>query len=152
MTTDPIVKTIRVGLDPDAAFDLFANRIAEWWPMERHSVSANTGATGASIEVEPQIGGALAEICPDGTRHIWGHFQEWAPGRAFAMTWHPGHGPERQTSLRVTFDGDSNGTTVALTHSGWEALEDGARVRTGYDGGWDGVLADYAAAVLEPAE
>ena len=27
MTTDPIVKTIRVGLGPAAAFDLFAHRI-----------------------------------------------------------------------------------------------------------------------------
>ena len=150
MTTDPIVKTIRVGLDPAAAFDLFAHRIAEWWPMDRHSVSANTGAPRATIELEPRMGGALTEITHDGTRHVWGHIQDWAPGQFFAMTWHPGHGPERQTHLRVTFDGDGMGTKVVLTHSGWEALADGAKTRSGYDGGWNGVLANYEAATLQP--
>lgn len=150
MTTEPIVKAIHVGLSPDAAFDLFANRIAQWWPMERHSVSANSGAPKGSIEVEPGLEGSLTEITHDGTRHVWGHFREWEPGRSFAMSWHPGHGPERQTHVRVTFDADGAGTRVVLTHSGWEALADGAKTRSGYDGGWNGVLADYEAATLQP--
>jgi hypothetical protein len=40
------------------------------------------------------------------------------------------------------------GTEVTLTHSGWETLgEEGPKTRDGYDGGWNGVLAEFVAAV-----
>ena len=143
MTTDPIVKTIHVSLDPAAAFNLFALRMDEWWPMDRHSVSAGSGKAAQNLTLEPYVGGALSEVAHDGAIHVWGHIQEWAPGEALALTWHPGHGEDQQTKVRVTFASDGEGTRVELTHSGWEALEDGAKRRGGYNSGWDGVLGEF---------
>ena len=136
-----------MGIAPDAAFELFANRISDWWPGDRHSVSAGDGEAAQSIGLQARDGGEVFEIAHDGTRHIWGHIQEWTPGAALAMTWHPGQSPDTQTRVRVTFEADGDGTRVELTHSGWDALADGAAKRNGYNSGWDGVLARYAGAV-----
>ena len=90
--------------------------------------------------MEPRLGGAVIEIAADGARHVWGEVLEWAPGAALRMTWHPGKMAEQGTQVRVTFAPDGDGCRVELTHSGWEALEDGAKMRAGYNSGWDGVL------------
>ena len=51
------------------------------------------------------------------------------------------------TEVEVRFTPDGAGTLVELEHRGWErAGESGAKSRDGYDGGWNLVLARYAAA------
>lgn len=141
MSIDPIVKTVRVGLTPQAAFDLFTTRMGEWWPIESHSVSAGQGAPSKSLGMTARLGGEIAEVASDGTTHIWGKIDDWNPGKMFACTWHPGRTDGSETRLRVTFEADGDGTLVTLTHSDWEALgEEGAKTREGYDGGWTGVL------------
>ncbi|MDA8585146.1 SRPBCC domain-containing protein [Rhodobacteraceae bacterium] len=145
MTTHPIVKTIHVNLDPKAAFDLFTRRISEWWPVESHSVSAGKKEVPNALMLEAKKGGALVETGVDGAKHVWGHILEWSPGEAFAMTWHPGKSPDEKTKVHVQFQSEAAGTQVTLTHSGWEALENSAGLRAGYNGGWDGVLGRYSA-------
>lgn len=147
MTTDPIVKTITVPLAPGAAFDLFTARIAEWWPLDRKSVSAGQGARSKNLTLEPHVGGAFFELGHDGTEHRWGTVEEWLPGSAFATTWHPGRMSDSQTRIRVTFEAEGTGTLVTLTHSGWEALSaEQAAMREPYIDGWGEVLALFAAA------
>ena len=53
---------------------------------------------------------------------------------------------DQQTEVRVTFATDGDGCRVELTHSGWEALDDGATTRGGYNSGWNGVLERIVAA------
>lgn len=147
MTIRPIVKNVRVGLSPEKAFDLFTTRMETWWPVESHSVSAGNGAPSKSLTFDAKMGGELVEIASDGVRHVWGIVHEWAPGAAFAMSWHPGKSADQGTRLRVTFAADGEGCQVELTHDGWEALgDDGAKMRDGYDGGWNGVLERYTQA------
>ncbi|MEM7752995.1 MAG: SRPBCC family protein [Pseudomonadota bacterium] len=148
MTIDPIVKTVRVPLRPVDAFALFTEKIGAWWPVESHSVSAGQGAPSRSLSLEGKMGGALIEIGHDGTQHNWGTVEEWEPGHVFATTWHPGKMADRQTRVRVTFEADGDGTLVTLTHWGWDALgNDAAAMRTGYDGGWNGVLERFVGAI-----
>ena len=147
MTTEPIVKTIRVPLVPDAAFELFTARIGTWWPVESHSVSAGQGAPSKSLVMETRLGGEVTEIASDGTRHVWGKVLEWEPGAALRMTWHPGKMADQKTELHVTFAAEGDGCRVQLTHSGWEALADGDKTRAGYNSGWVGVLDRFSAAV-----
>ena len=147
MTTDAIRETVRVGLAPEQAFDLFTRRIGEWWPVASHSVSAGQGEPSKSLTLEPALGGALTETGHDGTIHVWGHVEEWEPGRVVAMTWHPGKSADNQTRVRVEFEPEAEGTRVTLTHSGWEVLgPDAAKARNGYNEGWVGVLDRYRAA------
>ena len=140
MTTEPIVKTIQVSLAPQAAFDLFTRRMSEWWPLGRHSVSAGQEQVAQSVTIDAEVGGELIEIDYEGNRQVWGHVVEWQDGVAFAVTWHPGKSANEQTRVRVSFEAEGGGTLVTLTHSGWEALSDGATLRNGYNSGWDGVL------------
>ena len=146
MTTEPIVKTVHVALPPAAAFDLFTARIGDWWPVESHSVSAGQGAPSQSLAMEPRLGGEVIEIAADGARHVWGKVLEWDPGVSMRMTWHPGKMADQQTEVRVSFKAAGAGCRVELTHAGWEALEDGAKTRAGYDTGWVGVLERFTAA------
>ena len=146
MTTDPIVKTIEVPLGPDAAFELFTAKIGTWWPVESHSVSAGNGAPSQSLTLDARMGGALVEIASDGTQHVWGEVLEWEPGQSLRVTWHPGKMTDQQTEVRVTFEAAGDGCRVELTHSGWEALEEGAKMRSGYNDGSVGVLERYSKA------
>lgn len=147
MSIPPIVKTIRVGLAPASAFELFTARMGDWWPVASHSVSSGQGAPSKSLAMTCELGGEIVEIAADGSVHHWGRIDEWTPGEAVAMTWHPGRTDGAMTRVRVAFTPDGDGTVVTLTHSGWEALGDeGAKTRDGYDGGWVGVLERYIGA------
>ncbi|MGR3433378.1 MAG: ArsR/SmtB family transcription factor [Shimia sp.] len=141
MTTDPIVKTLDVDLPPDAAFDLFATRMGEWWPTDTHSLSAEDGARPHAVEVEPREGGRILDTTHDGRIAPWGRVTAWEPGRRFAAAWHVGRPEAEATMLDVRFDARGGGTRVTLIHDGWEVLgAAGAALRGGYHGGWDRVL------------
>lgn len=147
--SDPIVKKVLVNCAPARAFDLFVARMAQWWPLATHSVSAGTGRPARGLTVEPRVGGAVRETLADGSHSLWGEVLAHEPGRRFAMTWHPGRPSAQATRVEVLFEPAAEGrTVVTLTHSGWEILGSAADARReGYAGGWDLVLGQcYAGA------
>jgi uncharacterized protein YndB with AHSA1/START domain len=146
MTLSPLIKSILVPLAPGPAFDLFTRRMAEWWPLGTHAVSANTlKAPASGVTVPPLVGGVVMETQADGTTAPWGTVTTFEPGHCFAMTWHPGHDPARATLVSVAFATEGTGTRVTLTHSGWDAREDGAAARQSYEDGWEALLShDFA--------
>ena len=144
----PIVKTLHVPVSPSEAFHLFTARIAEWWPVESHSLSATSGEVPASVEVEPREGGQVLERCTDGETRPWGRVTAWQPGEKFAVAWHVGRGEAEATDVTVVFARVEGGTQVTLTHDGWDALgEDAGFVHAGYLTGWDLVLVDRFGAI-----
>ena len=147
MGTDPIIKTAQVPMTPDRAFDLFTAKIASWWPVQTHSVSAGMGAPSKDVIFHGGADGKIEEIAHDGSRHIWGRVTDWVPGVSLGFTWHPGKAEDRQTYVRVEFKASESGTLVTLTHEGWENLSDEDRATHGsYREGWNGVLALYQSA------
>ena len=142
--TDPIIKTIEVPCGPDRAFDIFVNRIANWWPLDGHAASAAAGQAALGVTIEPRVGGAIFETMYDGTRTDWGEIPVFEAGRKLSMTWHPGNNADSPTRVDVVFDGISEERTrVTLTHSGWEVwAEEAAAKRENYDKGWDFVLGE----------
>ncbi len=140
--TEPIVKTVIVNATADRAFDVFVNRIAKWWPLDGHAVSASQGKPALAVVIEPRVGGAIYETMFDGTRAEWGKVLEFEPGRRLAFTWHPGTNADKPTRVDVTFEDQGAGQAkVTLTHSGWEIwAKDAPNKRSGYDTGWDFVL------------
>ena len=140
---EPVVKTVEVGVAPDRAFQIFTERISEWWPKARHSIGENEVA---DIAVEPRIGGRIYERWHDGTEYDWGIFTAWDPPHRLAMDWRPVPTSGPTTEVDVTFSPSPAGTLVELTHRGWERLGDSAaEARRSYDDGWVGVLALYEA-------
>ncbi|MCP3970235.1 MAG: metalloregulator ArsR/SmtB family transcription factor [Rhodobacteraceae bacterium] len=143
----PITRTVRVPLPPARAFDLFTREMADWWPLDTHSISAQSGQTAKTVVVTPEPGGPITETKPDGTTTLWGRVTEWQPGRAFAMAWHVGRPASQATKVRLSFDVVAGGTRVTLVHSGWQALGAEATViRVGYLTGWDSVFCTRFAA------
>lgn len=133
-----IVKTLHLDVPVERAFSSYVDAISAWWPVDTHSVSG----AGSVIELSPS---GCFETAPDGTRSEWGTVTAWDATTHVAHTWHPGSPPEPHTDVDITFTADDSGTTVVLTHSGWDAAGDGASVRDDYDTGWDYVLGCYLA-------
>jgi len=140
-----IVKEITVPLTPERAFQLFTDEIADWWPLDSHSLSASDGKPAQSVEITLEIGGEITEIRADGSKGKWGSVVDWQPGKRFAMTWHVGRPEAEATLVEVSFDVVADGTRVTLVHSNWQALEglvgDAAVAQhAGYSSGWNMVF------------
>ncbi len=141
--TDPIKKTLTVPLDPATAFELFTNRMATWWPLDKHSLSAGAGKVAQSIAVDPRVGGAVTETMHDGRTVVWGKILDWQPGQSFAMSWQLDRPADEATRLEISFAAEGSGTLVTLLHDGWEAIPESARAaREHYATGWEYVLCD----------
>ena len=133
--TAPVRREVLVNAPPDRAFDLFTGRIGEWWPLARFSVfTTGTVAFEGSLIVE-----RLGE-----QESVWGEVTTWAPPGEVGFTWHPGHGSEHATDVRVTFEAQGEQTLVALVHTGWERMTDPDASADEYRSGWVGVLGGYA--------
>lgn len=142
--TDKITKTVVVNAAPAQAFDIFVNRIAKWWPLDGHAVSAASGKPALAVVIEPRVGGAIYETMFDGTRAEWGEVLVFEAGQRLAFTWHPGTNKDRPTRVEVSFEAHGAGQAkVTLIHSGWEVwASDASEKRGGYDTGWDFVLGE----------
>ena len=139
--TDPIRKTLTVPMRPEQAFDLFTDKLADWWPVETHSLSAANGDLPRDVTVEGREGGRITETRPDGDTAPWGTVTRWEPGRAFGVAWHVGRDASEATDLLVVFTPVETGTRVDLTHDGFDRLDDAATAMAGsYRSGWDLVL------------
>jgi len=140
---EPIRRTIEVRCDPATAFAVFTERMAAWWPLDRNSVSAMSGAAARSVTIEPHVGGSVYEIAADGSRQDWATVRTFEPGRRLVLAWHVMAPPDQATEVEVRFVPSGGGTRVELEHRGWEILGAEAEVRRGhYDGGWARVFDD----------
>lgn len=135
-----VVRTsVFVPLDREAAFRLFTEQMATWWPLETHSVHH---ADASGVVVEPHVGGRVYETTDDGRTAEWGVVGAWDPPSRLAMSWYPGHTPDLATQLEIGFEAvAAGGTTVRLVHSGFEVRGDQAvAVADEYRTGWEYVL------------
>ena len=138
----PLEKSVLVACAPERAFQAFTAEIAAWWPLATHSVGEDK-ATG--VRIEPIVGGRVYETIEGGRECDWGRVLAWSPPSGFAMSWHPGRGPETQQRVTVSFTAEGAGTRVRLVHDGWAAGIDGQKTREAYNSGWDTVFAvDFA--------
>ncbi|HEX6338114.1 MAG TPA: metalloregulator ArsR/SmtB family transcription factor [Jiangellaceae bacterium] len=136
----PVQKTCTVPLPPERAFDLFTDRMGEWWPVETHSISADASAVRA-LHFEGRVGGRVVEVTADGQEYSWADVLAWNPPTRFVLSWHPTTEPVAASRLEVTFRAVESGTEVVLVHSAWEEFgEEGSALRDRYESGWDLVL------------
>jgi uncharacterized protein YndB with AHSA1/START domain len=135
--------SVTVKLPRDAAFRLFTERMASWWPLATHSVFH---AEAVTVTIEPVVGGRVYEATADGRTSDWGTITEWQPGERLAMTWHPGDESDLATLVEVTFsEAPDGGTQVDLLHTGWAVHGAEAAVwAADYQHGWTAVLEGFA--------
>jgi uncharacterized protein YndB with AHSA1/START domain len=134
----PVRKEIELPCPPAAAFRMFTEEMAQWWPLQTHSIF---GERSRGCGIDPRRGGLVYEIGPDGDRHAWGTVLAWEPPGLLAFTFHPGREPESAGTVEVRFQRSGSGSRVVLEHSGWEILgEKGLPMRENYDRGWSHVF------------
>ena len=134
--------SVEVPLQPAVAFRLFVVRLADWWPLETHSVF---GDAAQSVEFEPRVGGRIVESGPDGETAEWGIVTEWDEPARVAFTWYPGQDPSVATTVAIDFTGVTGGVTrVDLVHGGWESRGAKAgQMMESYRPGWAHVLGQF---------
>lgn len=131
-----IEKAVVVPATPEKAWEIFTERIGEWWPLSSHSLGGSKTET-AFVTRE-----LVSERWHDGTERTWGHVLVWEPPRRLVFTWEVGE--DSGNEIEIRFLPVADGTRVELEHRGWEERTAAAWSR--YDAGWAGVLGCYEAA------
>jgi uncharacterized protein YndB with AHSA1/START domain len=149
-TTAAVRQSVTVPLTPDKAFELFADRLSDWWPRDgTHSLTK-----AETFYLEAREGGRWGEEDPDGGYCPWGRVLSVDRPRRIVLAWQltPEFAydadPAKQTEVEVSFEPEGAGATkVTLEHRGFEVWgEKGAAMRdsVGSEGGWRGLLNRFA--------
>ena len=148
MKTQTIHKSLVVPLSQDRAFRLFTDGLAEWWPVESHSISAGQKKRPQDLNIEPRLNGQIVETLENGTTTVWGHFSAWNPPHSLVLEWYVGRSKDQATRVQADFEAHGDDTRLTLVHDRFEALgEDGPDISNNYQIGWDPVLTCYAAGI-----
>jgi len=141
-TTEMVVRrSITVNASPQHAFAVFTEQLADWWPLETHSMKAPDGRPDTAI-FEQRVGGRVYERTGD-EEHLWGYVTAWEPPSRIGLDWrvNPKNPP---TDIEVTFTPEGKGTRVEVVHSGWERFGENAQESfESYNGGWVPVLEGF---------
>ncbi|MEM8979339.1 MAG: metalloregulator ArsR/SmtB family transcription factor [Pseudomonadota bacterium] len=137
----PIETAVVVPLTPQAAFELFTQDLARWWPLHSHSLSAADKTLPKAVTVDLKEGGQILETKPDGTKSAWARITAFEPGNHLALDWHVGRDEADATQVELRFLPHPEGCEVTLRHDGWGALgAEASQIHAGYVPGWDAVL------------
>lgn len=140
-TIPAVEKVVSVSLSVEAAFNLFTEGIASWWPLQSHSVGNEHAKT---CVFEGHAGGRIYEIQDDGSQADWGRVLTWEPPRRVIFSWHPGRKENTAQKVEVNFTGEKDSTRVELVHTGWQLLgEQADEMRGQYESGWNYVLGQF---------
>lgn len=135
-------EAVRVPLPPPEAFRLFTEEIGDWWPLdEGYSYG---GDRAKEIHLEPRVGGRFFERFVDGDELQVGRVTLCDPPHRIVFSWRD---PDwtGETEVEVNFASDEDGTSVALTHRGFDRLgPEGKTIAARWAGGWPRVIEAFA--------
>jgi uncharacterized protein YndB with AHSA1/START domain len=122
---DRVKVSVRVEVEPAAAFEVFTARIDLWW--KRGPRFRNGRGERALIAIEPGLGGRVFETIAESTGrpHVVeiGRVRVWEPPHRLVFTWRNiNFAPSEVTDVDVTFAAIAGATMVTVTHSGWSTL------------------------------
>ena len=123
----------------------FCGRFRALVPLSR----VHTGPDPVDCAIEPRVGGRVFERAADGHETAWGTVLAYDPPHRLTFSWIVELPAGQEQLVEIRFTPKDRGTTVELTHSGWEQLGDAAAsLRERYDRGWGTVFerhfGDYA--------
>lgn len=145
----PVRRSVTVKAAPDKAFAVFTAGIHRWWP-KTHTIGKSPQA---DVKLEPKAGGRWYEIGADGSTCAWGRVLVWEPPTRLVLAWQINadwaYDADLVTEVEVRFHAlPDGGTRVDLEHRDLDRFGDKAdAVRASFDsdGGWQGLLAAFAA-------
>jgi hypothetical protein len=118
-----VVRTVEVGIDPAAAFEVFTAEIGDWYQGGPYSWNDPKRAVG--IRFERGVGGRWLEVWDEATGEGYelGRIQVWEPGERLVVSYRNVHLPPAiETEVDVRFEPVAGGTRVTLEHRGLDAL------------------------------
>jgi uncharacterized protein YndB with AHSA1/START domain len=148
---EPVRTSVTVEAPIERAFEVFTEGFDSWWPRENHNLGAQPLQRAV---LEPREGGRWYEIDANGDECDWGSVLAYEPPNRVVVSWQIDGNfqldgdPERASEVEVRFtaEGDER-TRVELEHRHLERHGDTAqalRVGVSSEGGWPGLLEDYA--------
>jgi hypothetical protein len=141
-----MVKSVTLPLAPAAAFDLFTQKIGEWWPPDRRHTQDPRS------EIFLLATGRFYERARDGREVELGCVRSWDIPNRILLDFFIATSPERPTEVEIAFAARGAGTEVTVMHRpkpSSEALWSERAPR--YSRSWDvvlGALSVAAAACL----
>ncbi|MGP0091246.1 MAG: SRPBCC domain-containing protein [Xanthobacteraceae bacterium] len=105
-----MVKSVVLPLAPRAAFELFTQKIGEWWPADRRHTEDPTS------EIFLLQSGRFYERAGDGREVELGCVRSWELPSRIVLDFFLATGPEKPTEVEITFVAEERGTRVTVTH------------------------------------
>ena len=140
--TPPITQSYDVRLTPAEAFALFTDDIALWWPVAKHSLSADTdGSLPMALVFHGGPDGRIEETTIAGEVGCWADVTAWDAPNGLSLRWRMGRPDTQATTVSLQFEAAGRGTRMQLIHGGWDALgTDAETARDTYGDVWEHVL------------
>jgi uncharacterized protein YndB with AHSA1/START domain len=118
MTADVIQKSVLLHCKPEGAFQLFATRISEWWPVT-HRLTKDPES-----ELFLEQSGRFWERARDGREMELGQVRIWEPPHRLTLDFYLGTNAAQPTAVEITFTEESEGTRVTVHHQAKPESED----------------------------
>jgi hypothetical protein len=123
--TSRVVVSIRVPCSPIQAFEVFTEKIGEWWTHSE--VFRFTPHSPGVMAIEPPDssgkGGRLVEKLESGKVFEIGDIRQWQPGELLVVGWRQAtFGPDHATEVEVRFEAVGPETRVTVEHRGWDSV------------------------------
>jgi activator of HSP90 ATPase len=116
-----VLVSLRVPVDPLAAFDVFTREIGSWW--RSNGLFAVTAEGDGTLAFEPHTGGRLLTTLPSGAQFEIGRVGVWEPGARLVFSWRQASfAPEQSTEVEVRFEGVGEETRISVEHRAWDSI------------------------------
>lgn len=144
---DRVRAVTTVSVEPQRAFELFTDRVDQWWqrsPQFRFRPDAR-----GTLAFEAGVGGRFFERYEDGSIFVIGRISAWEPGSRLVFTWRGiNYAEHESTEVEILFEPIGSGTRVTVEHRGFQRLPAGHAALHGLSGrafgelfgGWWGEL------------
>jgi uncharacterized protein YndB with AHSA1/START domain len=141
-----IRRTGVVAATPEKAFEIFTERIADWWPYDTHSVEGGKGEDRSPETVIFETGptGRIYERMTNGKEAHWAHVTAWEPPTRVVLAWQVNPDTPGPTEIEMRFTPEGDGTRFDFEHRGWDVLgAEAEKSASNYANGWVDVLGRY---------
>jgi uncharacterized protein YndB with AHSA1/START domain len=149
MSLQPLKHDLIVEVPVERAFELFVERLGDWWPI----AYTFSGADFETAQIDPRAGGRWFERTGQGEEIPWGHVRAYERGQRVVLQWGIGIDrkparPERSSEVEFQFaaDGETR-TRISVEHRDFERHGEGAEaLRQGMGSaaqGWPLILAEF---------